>query len=77
MAEITVYTRSSDALKCLGFRVVAYVDGKYVSDDFELQQAAIECARRVHAAGDEVLSCHALEEDGRGHVEPNPLRWQA
>lgn len=79
MADIIIDSRRGDAIaiKCLGFRVVAVVDGVYVADDFELAQAAIECARRVHAAGNEVVACHALEQDGRGHVEPNPLRWEA
>lgn len=64
------------ALHCLGFRVVACIDGQYLVDEFELSQAAIECAQRVHAAGHVVVSCDALEQDGFGDSHPKPLRWR-
>jgi len=45
----------------IGFRVVT----DYASDDFELPQAAIECARRLRDAGIQCSAFRVIQRDGK------------
>lgn len=45
----------------IGFRVVT----DYATDDFELQQAAVECARRLRAAGIQCSAFKVVQRDGK------------
>ena len=76
-----LYTvKAPGQLRFIGFQVsgvppTGFHEGPIV-DLYELRQAAVECAQRLHRDGWRNITCAEVNEDGWGRSF-NPLKWEA